>query len=154
MSEISNPNWLAIAGYLHLSIALGLTLKSQLRHGPAGDAAARAREAAQRHVDALMAVPFLIVGIGAIVGGQLATSPITPSIVLLILSVPLALLLYLGYEGLWIEALAGEEIVQTRPQGPMLSLPRPQPERLHSDPAPHAAPASEPDLVAGASAIS
>lgn len=152
MSELTNPNWLAIAGYLHLGIALGLILKCQLQSGVAADAVSRARQAAQRHVDAMVAVPFLIVGTCAIVGGQLVISPLTPSIVMLILSVPLALIVYLGCEGLWTEALVGEEVVRSRPQGPMLSLPRPEPERLVSDAVPRGADASEPPVMAGAAA--
>jgi hypothetical protein len=125
MNSIASPNWLAIAGLIHLAFALGLIVMALTRHG-AGSVLQRTRAEAARRVDALMAMPFLAVGFAALVGAQLVTAAVTPSIVVLILSAPLALLLYMGYEGLWTDGMLDQSML-AEPAKPLLRLPSPAP---------------------------
>jgi hypothetical protein len=126
MDSIASPNWLAIAGLIHLAFALGLLVMALARHGAGESLLQRTRVDAARRVDALMALPFLAVGFAGLVGAQLVTAVITPGIVVLILSAPMALLLYMGYEGLWTDQLLDEGLL-AEPAKPLLRLPSPAP---------------------------
>jgi hypothetical protein len=135
MNSIANPNWLAIAGFIHLAFAFGLALMALMRTG-AGDLLQRTRSEAARRVDALFAMPFLAVGATCLLLGHLATVALSPAVVALILSAPMALLLYLGFEGLWTEQMV-EESIGAAPAKPLLRLPSPA-----AAPAPQVAPAA------------
>lgn len=126
MDSIASPNWLAIAGLIHLAFALGLMLIALTRQAVGGSLLQRTRVDAGRRVDALMAMPFLLVGFSLLVAAHLVTAAATPSIVVLILSAPMALLLYWGYEGLWTDQLCDESGL-AEPAKPLLRLPSPAP---------------------------
>lgn len=133
MNSIATPNWLAIAGFIHLFFALGLMLSALMRGAVAETALQRTRAEAERRVDAMMAMPFLVVGMCCLVGAQLASMPMTPSIVVLILSAPMALLLYLGFEGLWVEDMVDGQAAPA-PKKPLLRLPSPEPAAMQPVP--------------------
>ena len=52
---------------------------------------------------------------------------LSPAMVVLMLSAPMALLLYLGYEGLWVEGMLPATAAEAPMQRPMLRLPSPDP---------------------------
>lgn len=140
MNSIASPNWLAIAGLIHLAFALGLMVMALARHGAGGSVLQRTRAEAERRVDAVMALPFLAIGFAGLVGGQLVTLAMTPGVVVLILSAPMALLLYMGYEGLWTDQLL-DDGSHAEPAKPLLRLPSPAP--VVTQPAPVVVPAPQ-----------
>lgn len=132
MNSVASPNWLAIAGLVHLTFAFGLILNALMRSAITGDVLQRTRADAGRRIDAVMAMPFLAVGMCCLVGAQLAAADMSASIVILVLSAPMGLLLYLGFEGLWTEE-AVEDSMGPAPAKPLLRLPSPTP-ALHATP--------------------
>lgn len=128
MHNIATPNWLAIAGFIYLTFAFGLALSGMMRAAPTGSLLQRTRAEAGRRIDAMMAMPFLVVGMVGLVLAQLTTAALSPAIVVLILSAPMALLLYAGFEGLWVEAQVEEvEVDEPVQHKPLLRLPSPVP---------------------------
>lgn len=139
MNSIATPNWLAIAGFIYLTFAFGLALNGMMRSAPTGSLLHRTKAEAGRRIDALMAMPFLVVGMSCLILAQLSTAALSAAIVVLILSAPMALLLYVGFEGLWVEAEVGEaEPVQHKP---LLRLPSPVPASPAASPAQEMVPA-------------
>lgn len=144
MTTIATPNWLAIAGFIYLTMAFGLALNGLIRSLPGGTMLQRTRAEAGRRVDALAAMPFLAVGMICLVAAQMVTATASPSMVILILSAPLALLLYMGFEGLWTDAQLDDSAADAAPAKPLLRLPSPVAA------APHAMPATGVEAVAAA----
>lgn len=120
-------NWFAIAGIMYMACAFGLVIKAQTWAGVATDGRQRARADASRHVDAMFAVPFFAVGVIALLAGQFSAGVLSPTMIVLMLSAPMALLLYLGYEGLWVEGMLPPAPAEGAVQRPMLRLPSPDP---------------------------
>ena len=127
MANVTSTNWFAIAGIVYMACAFGLVIKAQTWAGAGLDARRRVRAEASRHVDAMFAVPFFAVGVVALLAGQFSVGALTPALVVLVLSAPMALLLYLGYEGLWVEGLLPAAPAEAHAQRPMLRLPSPEP---------------------------
>jgi hypothetical protein len=125
MTSIATPNWLAMAGFIYLALAFGLALSGMMRSAPGGTLLQRTRAEAGRRVDALAAMPFLAVGMICLVAAQMVSAPASPSMIVLILSAPLALLLYMGFEGLWTDAQIEESAADAQPAKPLLRLPSP-----------------------------
>lgn len=125
MTSIATPNWLAIAGFIHLTLAFGLALNGMMRRASGDTILQRTRAEAGRRVDAVAAMPFLAVGMICLVAAQMLTAPASPSMVVLILSAPLALLLYMGFEGLWTDAQIEDVAMEPAPAKPLLRLPSP-----------------------------
>ena len=125
MTSIATPNWLAIAGFIYLTLAFGLALNGMMRRASGDTILQRTRAEAGRRVDAVAAMPFLAVGMICLVAAQMLTAPASPSMVVLILSAPLALLLYMGFEGLWTDAQIEDVAMEPAPAKPLLRLPSP-----------------------------
>jgi len=125
MTNIATPNWLAIAGLIYLTLAFGLGLKGMMRIAPGGTMLQRTRAEAGRRVDALAAMPFLAVGMICLLLAQMVSASVSASIVILILSAPLALLFYMGFEGLWTDAQLDADAAETASAKPRLRLPSP-----------------------------
>lgn len=125
MTSIATPNWLAIAGFIYLTLAFGLALNGMMRSASGDTILQRTRAEAGRRVDAVAAMPFLAVGMICLVAAQMLTAPASPSMVVLILSAPLALLLYMGFEGLWTDAQIEDVAMEPAPAKPLLRLPSP-----------------------------
>lgn len=125
MTSIATPNWLAIAGFIYLTLAFGLALNGMMRSAAGGTLLQRTRAEAGRRIDALAAMPFLAVGMICLVAAQMVTAAASPSMIVLILSAPLGLLLYMGFEGLWTEAQVDDSATDAAPAKPLLRLPSP-----------------------------
>ncbi|MET0193358.1 MAG: hypothetical protein ABW200_08310 [Hyphomicrobiaceae bacterium] len=127
MDATVTTNWMTIVGLLYLGVALMLLAKPlALPLWDRTHETIAGRAAAQR-ADAVLALPFLAVGFVTLIAAQFHLAALGIPVVLLLISLCVALVLYVGLDGYFIEQ--GEPMQQRElPQRPQLA-PGAEPER-------------------------
>jgi hypothetical protein len=103
MDTTVTTNWMTIVGLLYLGVALMLLAKTlALPLSDRTHESIAGRAAAQR-ADAVLAMPFLAVGFLALIAAQFHLAPLSIPVVLLLISLCVALVVYVGLDGYFTE---------------------------------------------------